>query len=186
MKSSNDERSEPARAEHPWGGHRAVLLAVSIILLGFLAIFVGMVGEWMESDPARPMVVGVLAFASLGGALAIGFGFTKRKHARSRENTDARFSEEEEKGDSRPVLVFIWWPITIVAVGVALLTVFIVMAFGAREGAGLPAGIVFVVGVFGFIILPTVVRDSVVQFRGRGVRGFWRAFRRTEWGEGMP
>lgn len=53
------------------------------------------------------------------------------------------------------------------------------------QGRADRTAIVFVVGAFGFIILPNVVRESVVQFRRRGMRGFWRAFRATNWGDGI-
>jgi hypothetical protein len=81
--------------------------------------------------------------------------------------------------------MLIWWPISIVATFFPLLMLYLAATSTMAEGSGLPTGMTVAVGVFGFILLPVIVSESIFQFGARGLRGFWRAFRSTEWGEGM-
>lgn len=170
-----------------WG-----LLAV-LALMG-LAVLAGMLAEWMGPNPQGVMGAGtLLAVIALGGAFVLGVIFDQRMSAAEAEFSPPEGSLGSEgsldsgdplEADGRPVLMLIWWPITVVAVGVGILILVVNAVFEIGAGSGLPSGLTLAVGVFGFVCLPPVVSASRAEFRGRGLRGFWSAARRTEWGDG--
>lgn len=143
-----------------------------------------MMREWAGPEPeglGAPSAM--LACATFVGALVLGVTFARRRNAQRLDPADDAVSVE---ADGRPVLVFIWWPITIVAIGAAILVAVLTAVERFSAGSGLPTGLCLIMGVFGFIFLPTLVSESRSEFRGRGVRGFWREARATEWGDGGP
>lgn len=161
---------------------RTKLFLLAVLVLGGAAILAGMVSEWMGDEPQGFAGPGtLLALATLAGSFALGMAFARRMSvARAHRAADPTHVE----GDLRPVMALIWWPITLIAVATPLLVILLVAVGHMGPGSGLPTGIILVVGVFGFVSLAPVVNESVAQFRARGVRGFWNAFRKTQWGDG--
>jgi hypothetical protein len=161
---------------------RSKLFLLAALVLAIAAVFAGMIGEWRGVNPQGFTGPGsLLAIATLGASFVLGVAFAGRlKVGRAVRATNPLHADD----DLRPVLALIWWPITIVAVVVPILVVYFAATRDIDAGSGLPTGITLVVGVFGFISLPAVVSESVAEFGGRRLRGFWRAAKNTEWGDG--
>jgi MFS family permease len=159
---------------------RVKLFTLGALILGAVAILSGYVVEWRGEEPqgfASPGIV--LSLATLAASFVLGVWASSRlKRGRPADPLDP-------EGDARPPLMLIWWPSTVVATFFPLLMLYLATTSTMDEGTGLPTGMTVAVGVFGFITLPIVASESLFQFGARGLRGFWRSFRNTEWGEGM-
>jgi hypothetical protein len=161
---------------------RTKLFLLAALALSIGAVFAGMIGEWMGGQPQGFTGPGtLLGLATLCLSFALGVAYANRlKVGRAERATIPMY----EDGDIRPVLIFIWWPITVISVFMPLLVLYFAATRDIAEGSGLPTGITLVVGVFGFVSLPPVVSVSIAEFSKRRIRGFWRAARNTEWGDG--
>ena len=181
---ADNAHPRPPRLHSSTISPRAQRFVLGSLLLASAALLAGMIGEWRGPEPEGLGGLGtLLALATLGGAFAVGVALTHHIQVRRIEAAD---DPETRPGDGRPVLALIWWPITVVAIGGALFMAGVGALQGVSVGSGLPTGMCLVVGVFGFISLPVVVSESYAEFHKRGVRGFWRAARATEWGDGLP
>lgn len=91
---------------------------------------------------------------------------------------------DESRPDSRPVLLFLYWPMVLIAVGAGAFVVYALFAF-TLSGSMLPLFIVLFIGLLGLVALPFLAIATVRQFRGRGFRHFGRSARDTRWGDGL-
>lgn len=94
-------------------------------------------------------------------------------------------TDNDQRPDARAVLLFIWWPIVLVALsgGVIMLTVFLSGASFSTDP--LPLVILALIALGGLAFVPLLVKTTRSEFRGRGFSGFWKSFRNTNWGEGQ-
>ncbi|MBG6055215.1 nitrate reductase NapE component [Salinibacterium sp. CAN_S4] len=162
---------------------RSVFLTIATLVIVATALLAGMVGEWGGPKPKGFGGPGtLLAAAAFLGSIAIGWSYAKRLLVARTKSGDVPLAQ---RSDGRPVLALIWWPIVFVAISGAALVITSGAIVGLSEGTGLPTGVCLVVGVFGFISLPVVVSESICEFGERGTRGFWKAARATEWGNGL-
>ena len=159
---------------------RTKLFLLALLALGTAAVFAGMLGEWLADAPQGSAPGILLAVATFAASVALGVAYANRLKVWRTQTSD----DGDAYRDLRPELVLIWWPITLVAVLVPLLVLYLTAAGTVSQGSGLPNGIVYVVGVFGFICLPGVISESRIEFGARGLRGFWGAAARTPWGRG--
>jgi hypothetical protein len=166
------------RASGPSTGVKRFTLAA--LLLGAVAFLSGYVMEWMGEEPQGFASPGLfLSLATLAASFVLGVWASNRlKKSRPADPLDP-------EGDARPPLLLIWWPITVMSTFFPVWMIYIAAISTMGEGSGFPTGIIVAIGVFGFIILPIVVSESIFQFGARGLRGFWRAFRSTVWGQGL-
>jgi Na+/melibiose symporter-like transporter len=161
---------------------RQKLFLLAALALAIAAMFVGMIWEWMGDEPQALISWGtLLALAVLCLSFALGVAFSHRLNVTRRAQAD---NPAFQAGDGRAVLTFIWWPITVISVVVPLIGLYSIANSSMGAGAGLPTGIILVLAVFGFIILPPVVTESFAEYKRRGVRGFWTTAKNTEWGDG--
>jgi hypothetical protein len=159
---------------------RTKLFLLALLVLDTAAVFAGMLGEWLADESAGNVPGTLLAVATFAASVALGVAYANRLKVWRAETSD----EGSAYRDLRPELILIWWPITLVAVLVPLLVLYLTATNVVTEGSGLPNGVVFVVGVFGFVCLPGAISESRIEFGARGLRGFWSAAARTPWGRG--
>jgi hypothetical protein len=159
---------------------RVKRFTLAALLLGAVAFLSGYVTEWTGDEPqgfASPGIV--LSLATLAASFVLGAWASHRlKKGRPADPLDP-------EGDARPPLMLIWWPITVMSTFFPVWMIYLTANSAMGEGSGFPTGIMVAIGVFGFIILPIVVSESIFQFGARGLRGFWSAFRSTVWGQGL-
>lgn len=185
VKKASTAQNQPARrgpSRRSAVNLRTRLFLLAALLLAGIALLASMVTEWMgQEQPGFGGPGTLLTLAAFSGSFVVGVAFAKRLTLWRAERADDPIFLA---GDGRPVLALIWWPITVVSTAVPLLALSLNALHGVEVGSGLPAGIVALVGVFGFISLPAVVSESRAEFGARGVRGLWRAIRMTQWGDG--
>jgi hypothetical protein len=161
---------------------RRKLFLLAALALAIAAMFVGMIWEGMGEEPQGLISLAtLLAFAVLCLSFALGVAFSHRLNVERRAQVD---NPDFQAGDGRAVLTFIWLPITFMCVVVPLIGLYFIAISSTEPGTGFATGIILLLAVFGFILLPPVVTESVAEYRRRGLRGFWASAKKTEWGDG--
>jgi hypothetical protein len=84
--------------------------------------------------------------------------------------------------DHRPEII-LYWIMDVVALGVGILMV--VLLFTATISSDpTPIVVIMVIGLLGAVAVPFLIRATIREFRGRGLRGMFQAIKNTPWGDG--
>jgi drug/metabolite transporter (DMT)-like permease len=161
---------------------RRKLFLLGALSLAIAAMFVGMIWEGRGEEPQGLISLAtLLACAVLCVSFALGVAFSHRLSVERRAQVD---NPDFQAGDGRAVLTFVWLPITFMCVVVPLIGLYFIAISSTEPGTGFSTGIILLLAVFGFILLPPVVTESVAEYRRRGLRGLWASAKKTEWGDG--